>query len=49
MMLIAGTVLSIAAWMAFIWIVDPDGFRTRGRRDKGLERRTKVSEDVAAS
>lgn len=26
-MLIASTLLFLSAWMAFIWIVDPDGFR----------------------
>ena len=31
-MLMVGTLTTLMAWMAFIWIVDPDGFRARNRR-----------------
>jgi hypothetical protein len=30
-MMMISTALALSAWMAFILIVDPDGFRTRGR------------------
>jgi len=30
-MLVAGILLMLIAWMAFIWIADPDGFRARNR------------------
>jgi hypothetical protein len=31
-MIIAGTLIILALWMAFIWFVDPDGIASRARR-----------------
>ena len=31
-MIIGGTLIILALWMAFIWFVDPDGIASRGRR-----------------
>ncbi len=28
-MLLTGTLIVLAAWLAFIWFADPDGFRRR--------------------
>lgn len=39
-MLMASTLLCLSAWMAFIWIVDPDGFR-RGNRGAPEDRRAR--------
>jgi hypothetical protein len=30
-MLLMSTLAALSAWLAFIWIVDPDGFRARSR------------------
>lgn len=30
-MLTISTLAVLSAWLAFIWIVDPDGFRARSR------------------
>jgi hypothetical protein len=30
-MLAISTIVALSAWLSFIWIVDPDGFRARSR------------------
>ena len=31
-MLLIGTLIVLAIWLAFVWFCDPDGFRTRSNQ-----------------
>jgi hypothetical protein len=36
--IIGGTLIVLALWLAFIWFVDPDGTASRGRREDAGKR-----------
>ena len=46
-MMVVSTMAALFAWLAFIWIVDPDGFRARSRL--AADRRRKRIEPTSES
>ena len=39
-MLLIGTMIVLALWMTFVWSVDPDGLRRRGKEPASRAGRT---------